>query len=217
VAMEMVMIQSTAKLWKRGATDRLTDLTSRLLRYVVVLTTLLVAGVFVLSDQFLTLYFGPPYEASVTPLRLLLPGVFGFGVARVIWPVLQAGGHLRKLLAATGSAVVVNVVLNLLLIPRIGIVGAAISTSIAYGSMAVTHVLAARSVDLDPLDGLPIGRVFALGAVTVGVLVVLQPLGPWWVDLGVLPWIGLAVYAAGVFFFDVVTVEEIRDLVRSVV
>lgn len=216
VAMEMVMIQSTAKLWKQGATDRLTDLTSRLLRYVVVLTALLVAGVFVLSEQFLTVYFGPPYQASVTPLRVLLPGVFGFAVARVIWPVLQAGGHLRKLLVATGTAVALNVVLNLLLIPRVGIVGAAVSTAIAYGSMAVTHVLAARSVDLRPLEGLPIGRVFFLGAVTVGVLVALEPLGPWWIDLGVLPWIGLAVYAAGTVVLDVVDPEEVRELVLAI-
>ncbi|MEF8757124.1 MAG: polysaccharide biosynthesis C-terminal domain-containing protein, partial [Halobacteriales archaeon] len=127
-----------------------------------------------------------------------------------------AGGHLRKLLVATGTAVALNVVLNLLLIPRVGIVGAAVSTAIAYGSMAVTHVLAARSVDLRPLEGLPIGRVFFLGAVTVGVLVALEPLGPWWIDLGVLPWIGLAVYAAGTVVLDVVDPEEVRELVLAI-
>ncbi|GAB3690285.1 flippase [Salinarchaeum chitinilyticum] len=212
IGVEQVMIQSTAQFWKEDAIEELTSLTSRMLRYVVVITVLLVAGVFVLSEPFLTLYFGPAYEASVLPLRVLLPGVLGFAIARVIWPVLQAGGHLRTLLLATGAAVVINVVLNLLLIPRIGIVGAAIGTSVAYGTMAVTHVVAARTVDIRPLDGLPILRVAALGVGTIGLLWVLLPLGPWWVDLFVLPWIGLAVYAAGCQLLDVLTIEEIRGL-----
>jgi O-antigen/teichoic acid export membrane protein len=215
VAMELVMIQSTAELWERGARDELTALVSRYLRYVVVATVLLVAGVFVLGEQFLTVYFGPPYQASVLPLRVLLPGVLGFAIARVIWPVLQAGGHLRRLLLATGTAVVLNVTLNLLLIPRVGIVGAAIGTSVAYGTMAITHVWAARSVDLRPTAGLPMGRIALLGAGTIGILLALEPLGPWWVDLGVLPLVGLGVYTAGTTLWDVVTVEELTDLVAS--
>jgi O-antigen/teichoic acid export membrane protein len=215
IAMEQVMIQSTARFWEEDATAELTALTSRMLRYVVVITVLLVAGVFVLSEPFLTLYFGPAYEASVLPLRILLPGVLGFAVARVIWPVLQAGGHLRTLLLATGTAVLLNVVLNLLLIPEFGIVGAAIGTSVAYGSMAVTHVLAARSVDLRPTEGLPILRVAALGLATIGLLWVLEPFGPWWVDLGVLPFVGLAFYALGSQLFDVLTVDEVRGLVEE--
>jgi len=213
IAMEQVMIQSTARLWEEDAIGELTALTARMLRYVVVITALLVAGVFVLSEQFLTLYFGPAYEASVLPLRILLPGVLGFAMARVIWPVLQAGGHLRTLLLATGTAVVINVALNLALIPMIGIAGAAIGTSVAYGSMAVTHVLAARTVDLRPTKGLPILRIAALGAATIGLLWVLVPLGPWWVDLFVLPWIGLALYAAGSQVLGVLTVGELRELV----
>jgi O-antigen/teichoic acid export membrane protein len=215
VAMELVMIQSTAELWERGATEEITALLSRYLRYVVVATVLLVAGVFVLGEQFLTVYFGPPYEASVLPLQVLLPGVLGFAVARVIWPVLQAGGHLRRLLLATGTALLINVILNLALIPRVGILGAAIATSIAYGTMAVTHVIAARRVAVRPTVDLPIWRVMVLGGVTIGVLSVLEPLGPWWVDLSVLPLVGLGLYAAGMSVFRIATVQEVTELVRS--
>jgi O-antigen/teichoic acid export membrane protein len=215
VAMELVMIQSTAELWDRGALDELTALVSRYLRYVVVATVLLVAGVFVLGEQFLTVYFGSPYEASVLPLRVLLPGVLGFAVARVIWPVLQAGGHLRRLLLATGGAVVLNLLLNLLLIPRIGIIGAAIGTATAYGTMAITHVWAARSVGLRPTAGLPTGKIALLGAITIAVLLALEPFGPWWIDLGLLPLVGLGVYAAGTTLWRVVTVEELTELVQS--
>ncbi len=215
VSMEMVMIQSTASLWKREAIGEITSITSRFLRYVIVVTVLLMAGVFVLSEQFLTVYFGDPYEASVRPLRILLPGVLGFAVARVIWPVLQAGGHLRKLLIATGAAVLANVALNIVLIPRFGIIGAATGTATAYGSMAVTHVLAARTVGLEPLSGIPIGRIGLLGLVTVGLLVALEPLGPWYVDLGLLPFIGLAAYAVGSQLLDVLTIGETREMIDA--
>jgi O-antigen/teichoic acid export membrane protein len=215
VAMEMVMIQSTADLWDRGATGEITALLSRSLRYVVAMTVLLVAGVFVLGEQFLTVYFGPAYEESVRPLWVLLPGVLGFAVARVIWPVLQAGEHLRRVLLATGMAVVLNAVLNVLLVPRIGIVGAAVATSTAYATMAVTHVVAARGVGIRPLRGLPAARILLAGAATVGLLVALEPVGPWYVDLGLLPVVGLAAYAAASHLLGVVTVGEVRDLGAS--
>jgi len=213
LAMELVMIQSTSELWADGRVGEITDLLSRVLRYVVVFTVLLLAGVFALGESFVTLYFGSGYEASVRPLRVLLPGVMGFAVARVVWPVVQAGGHLRGIVAATGLAVAINVVLNVALIPRIGILGAAVATSVAYGLMGVLHTGVARSVGVRPFVGVPLGRVAVLGAVTCGLLLALEPLVPWYVDLTVLPLVGLGVYALGIFGLDVVGVDEVTDLI----
>jgi O-antigen/teichoic acid export membrane protein len=216
LAMEMVMIQSTADLWTDGATERITDLLSRMLRYVVLFTVLLLAGVFVLGDTFLVLYFGPSFEASVLPLQVLLPGVLGFGVARVIWPVMQAGGYLRGIVTATGTAVALNVGLNLLLIPRIGIMGAAVSTSLSYGLMGLVHGGVARRAGVDPFRDLPVLRILALGAGTGAILWVLDPLSPWYLDLTLLPAVGLSVYLAGALRLGVVDRSELRDFVDRI-
>lgn len=215
LAMEMVMIQTTSPLWDRGRRDRVSELTAEFLTYVVVLTTLLVVGVFVLGPSFVGLYFGPEYEQSSRALRILLPGVFGFAVARVIWPVLQAGGYLRGVVLATAAATVANVVLNVLFIPRFGIVGAAAATSLSYGGMAVAHSALAYHVGLRPLSGLPAVRIGAGALVTALVLLALDPLLSPPVALVVLPPVGLAVYALCIFGSGAVSVEQVLSLLRA--
>lgn len=212
VGMELVMIQTTADLWSRERIERISDLLARVVRYVAVLLVLLIVGVFVLGDAFISLYFGPGYDASVRPLRLLLPGVLGFGVARVVWPVLQAGGYLRAVVAATGLATGTNLALNLVLIPTLGIDGAAIATSISYGSMALLHLAAARRASLRPLAGFPVARVVGTGAVTLGALLALEPRLSPALSLVVLPPLGLLVYAAGILGSGAVTVSEVREV-----
>lgn len=211
VGVEMVMVQTTADLWQSERHDRITELLSRLLRYVVVGTVLLIVGVFILGDEFVNLYFGTAYEASVLPLRILLPGVLGFAVARVIWPVLQAGGYLQEVVAATATATVGNVLLNVLLIPRYGIVGAAVATSTTYGGMALLHIIAAHRASLRPLVGFPAVRICVAAAVTGLTLFILQPLFGTLLRLAVLPPVGLVVYIGCIYSLGIVSIAETRS------
>lgn len=210
LAMEMVMIQTTSELWERGERDRISALLSQMLTYVVVVTSLLIVGVFVLGDEFLGLYFGAEYAESAVPLRILLPGVLGFAVARVVWPVLQAGGHLRGVVAATGVATLANVALNVALIPPFGIAGAAVATSVSYGGMAALHGAVARTVSLRPFAGIPVVRIGATAGLTGLVLVAVNTLLSPLAALLVLPPIGLCVYGAGIFGLGVLSVDRTR-------
>jgi O-antigen/teichoic acid export membrane protein len=216
VAMEMMMIQTTTGLWSDGEHDKITELLGRMIKYVVLLTTLLVIGVFVLNDEFLRTYFGAGFIASEQPLKILLPGVLFFSVARVIWPVMQAGGHLRGLLGIIYGSLATNILLNLLLIPRFGIVGASISTSFSYGLMAVLHVWIARENDVRPLSRLPVVRLVAVAGITLAVLMSIDTRLGLFGSLTVVPIVGLILYSGLLVVFGVVSIKEARQLVDSV-
>lgn len=215
VAMELVMIQTTSELWERDDRETISDLTRELLTYVIVLTALLIVGVAVLGDEFLGVYFGPEYTTSALPLRLLLPGVFGFAIARGIWPVLQAGGYLQGVVAAAAAAMLVNLVLNVLLIPRFGISGAAAATSLSYGGMALLQAAMARRVSLRPLAGIPFIRIGVAAATAGGALIILETFVPPLLALVTLPPVGLSIYAACIFAFQVLSVSEIRSFLNN--
>lgn len=217
LAVEMVMIQTTAELWEDERHERITELLSRLLQYVIMGTVLLVIGVFVLGDEFVRFYFGTSYEASIRPLRILLPGVVGFAVARVVWPVLQAGGYLREVVTGTASATVGNVLLNVVLIPRYGIAGAAIATSTTYGAMGLIHITIARWVSLRPLSGFPVARISVAAAVTGLSLVTLQSLLETFLRLAILPPIGLFIYLCCIYILGVVSVAETYSFLTDIV
>lgn len=81
---------------------------------------------------FLPMLFGEAFARSVSPLRLLLPGVVLSGTAKLLAQlVIQSGLQHFNLIGASVAAVV-TIILDLLLIPHMGIHGAAIASSISY-------------------------------------------------------------------------------------
>ncbi len=76
--------------------------------------------------------FGPQFRAAVVPAWILLAGLAGSGVSGIFAAFLSAGGRPGLASAAFGAGLVVTVALDLTLIPRYGVVGAACASSVAY-------------------------------------------------------------------------------------
>lgn len=159
MALQTVFVHSTSELWAEGRTDKVSTLTAKTTRYTLLLTGVMALGLAALATDAVPFYLGENFEPAVTPLLLLLPGALGFAVARPILAVSQGKGTLRYPILATGTAAALNLGLNALLIPRYGMYGAAVATSIGYGSMFVFHVWSARQVGFHPLVDARLGRV----------------------------------------------------------
>lgn len=78
------------------------------------------------------LVYGKEYTASVPPFLILLPGVIFWGMVSVIANYFSAIKNFRYQFIAMGIALICNLVLNDLLIAKIGIEGAALASSISY-------------------------------------------------------------------------------------
>ncbi|QLD88774.1 polysaccharide biosynthesis C-terminal domain-containing protein [Natronomonas salina] len=165
-AVQIVFIHSSSEMWSKEEFDEITDMVSQATRYTLLFTLLIIIGIAALASDFIYYYFGSEFVDAVTPLLLLLPGVLGFAIARPIYAVGQGKGELRVLILATGTAAIINLVLNLLLIPRYGMNGAAVATSIGYGSMLVFHGFAARIIGYNPFADLRSLKIFFTALVT---------------------------------------------------
>lgn len=159
MALQTVFVHSMSELWSNDKTERISELAARTTRYTFLLTGVMGLGLAALANIAVPIYFGSEYMPAVMPLLLLLPGTLGFAVARPILAISQGKGDLKFPIIATGTAAGMNFVLNLLLIPRFGMQGAAVSTSIGYGSMFVFHLWSARKVGFNPLSDARLGRV----------------------------------------------------------
>ena len=194
-ALQLVLLHSASELWAQGRIEEVSEIASRAARYTLFFTLLLTIGIAALAEPFVRLYFGTPFTPAVLPLVLLLPGALGFAIARPIFAIGQGRGKLRPLIVATGAAASINLVLNLALIPRFGMAGAAVATSIGYSSMLVFHVMAARSIGYNPTADLRVVRIGITGVVAATVIFPLTlATGPTLVSLLVVPPIGFAVY-----------------------
>ncbi len=216
IAVEGVMLQATARYWAEGQVEEVSRLVSRLMRYVMLGTACLLLLVFVLGDRIVILYFGPQFAEAAVGLRLLVPGAFCYALARVLWPVIQAGGGSASLIQVLLVTVLVDVGLCGILIPQWGAAGAAGATSLSFALVVTGYALVLRRRQVRIFEGLPvaglIGLLLGTGAVVAGLssLVATPMLS---LLVGVVA--GLLLYWGGVFGLGIVQVDELELMVQS--
>ncbi len=195
MAIQTVFVHSTSELWSQNRFGEISELASRTTRYTFLLTAIMAVGLAALANVAVPIYFGPEAEPAITPLLLLLPGALGFSLARPILAISQGEGTLRYPVAATGVAAVINLVLNVLLIPRYGMSGAAVATSVGYGSMFVCHCWSARRVGFDPLADARLARaVMTTVLAAVPIVALATMIANPWLALTVVPPIGFVIF-----------------------
>ena len=215
-AIQVGLLHSTAQLWADEAYERITTRSSRAVRFTLAFTLLLVLGVAALAEPLVSIYFGSDFATTADTLLFLLPGTLGFAVARPVIAINQGHGNLRPVLLATGSAAALNLVLNLVLIPRYGAVGAAIATSIGYGSMVIFHIGAARTLGFEPTDDLRSARIVVTAAfAAIPIFGLPRLLEGDIVQLVVVPPVGFVVYVVMALRTRAVDPAEVRLLVAS--
>lgn len=107
----------------------ITPIVTRFVLGTTILACLLLA---LISKPFIYLLFGEAFAGARMALLLLLPGVLAGSVMKVISNDFAARGKPEINSAVSAVTVVVNIVANVLLIPRYGINGGAIAATISY-------------------------------------------------------------------------------------
>ncbi len=139
VVANAVLQPRIAALWELGLRShlrRLLGVTTAMLAAAAVV----VAGILVVGAQPLLSVFGGEFEAAVVPMRVLAIGQFVTLASGPVGAVLLMTGNSRRQIEATVVAVVVNVIADLVLITRFGVVGAAVATALA---LSVKNILGA--------------------------------------------------------------------------
>jgi O-antigen/teichoic acid export membrane protein len=106
--------------------------TAQVARLLLAMTALMSVGVAMFGPWAVVLLFGQAFAPSVVPLWALLPGITVYSAANILASFLGAIGRPSLNLAIASVALVPTLGLNILLLPRIGILGAAIASSVSY-------------------------------------------------------------------------------------
>ncbi len=100
--------------------------------------------------------FGSQYSAAIVPMLVLLPGVWFMGAGVVIQGDLGGRGYPGISSALAGLAAGATVLLDFMLIPPFGAIGAAVASVIAYTTFGVASLVALHRVSGIPLRELTI-------------------------------------------------------------
>jgi len=127
------------------------ELTPKVARHTLFVVFVFSLMLLALGKPLILILFGADFMPSVIPLLILLPGVVAFSVSKVISSDLSGRGRPIFGAAASFASLAVNVALNLYLIPRWGISGAAFSSSVSYSVTAAIMVAAFVRLTQTPL------------------------------------------------------------------
>ena len=152
-----------------------------------------------MAEEALLLLGGDGYYDSIAPMQILMPTVFLIGLSNITgMQILTPYGEENKVLVSIVGGAVLDFVLNLLLIPNYGAVGAAFATLLAELLVLVVQCYYLRQLLREIVKYIPFWKyIVSVGAGTILMLGV-----KYWIKI---PYIFAQSSTLGAFFELAVT------------
>jgi O-antigen/teichoic acid export membrane protein len=135
--------------------------------WFVSVTTFFVAGLWLLSRWIVRALAAPEFFDSYKTIGLVSTGVMLYALYLVLVIILGRTGRTEFNFPATGAGTVVNIGLNLALLPSMGIVGAGVSLVASYAVVLVLMYVFTQRLFPVPYEWLRLGQAVGLAAVLV--------------------------------------------------
>ena len=187
------------------------------LRILLIVQAAITAFILGWAPLLVRVALGPRYHESASVLRALSPYIFLSGFGALVSISANYLGEARKRVPVAAVTVLINCVMDLLLVPRIGVLGGAWGTDAAFALYCPAHlVICQRALHLDLHPTLvTFARTALAGAALTGVLFLFgDSLHHLWMTAlgGVL---GVVVFAVVLWITREVTVSEARKVLAG--
>ncbi len=120
--------------------------TPRVFRLTLALTAAGAVALAIIGKPFIEIVYSPAFASAYGPMLALLPGVVLLGGGKVLTNEIAGRGYPQYNSIASGASLVLTVGLDLWLIPRLGVLGAAVASSVAYVAIFILALVFYRSV-----------------------------------------------------------------------
>ncbi|NLE43833.1 MAG: flippase [Chloroflexi bacterium] len=198
----------------RGSID---DTVQRALRYLLLLSIPIAVGGMLLADRIIPLLYGQEFAAAVPAMQVLVWALPPMFLAEIVGRT-STTMHLEKK-AARVSVInaLLGIVLNVLLVPRFGVVGAAIAMVVSRLTRVILLAVIIGPAMLFGINAKPLLRVVGAGML-MGCVVWLLGSTPLLVvaddmlALLILVGVGTVVYSAASLILGAITPGELRHI-----
>ncbi len=143
----LLQLSSSVSIFKRfdeSGAEKGRAYVGDLMRFYIFFTFPIAAVLAIYAPAFVPIIFPPEYVGGASVASVVAVSGLLVGIAHRYSIILSVHMKSGLLLLASGGALVANVVLCLLLVPRFGIVGAAMSTFIGHGVLATLTAMFSR-------------------------------------------------------------------------
>jgi O-antigen/teichoic acid export membrane protein len=121
-----------SRLERDGTAEDAMQMFQAVVRWLIVVSVCALVPLGVFATDFITIIYEPRYASGGTVLTVLAVGFATKNVLSIHNSILEAVGRSKILSVNSALAAVTNLTLNWVLIPRYGIIGAAVATSVSF-------------------------------------------------------------------------------------
>lgn len=200
-----------AIMWSVAGRPGAESLFGRILTYVTAVTAIVASAVAIFQTELVT-FFATSDRMPAQPVLFVLAFAF---VPYATQYVLNTGVSIERRTAyiarSVGWGVLVNVGLNLWLIPPFGMMGAAVATLVAYVTSAVAMAVYGQRVHPIPYEW----RRIAWIGVTIPTLTFAVTVGTWPLWLRALSWLAIVGLVLNPWFLKRGELTRLKSLVRG--
>ncbi|WP_457651199.1 flippase [Rhodocaloribacter sp.] len=211
-----IFMPMIADLYGKREIDRLGELFKISTKWGLYVSLPLFLIMVVAPEDVLNVLFGRAYEAAAPTLRILALGQLVNAATGAVGPLMIMTGHPRQWFYISSVMLVVNVVLNLLLVPTFGIAGAAIANVCALGGLFISGLLWIRvSLNIWPYDR-RYGKGLVGAILTLGALLLVRSLHMEWafLNLAVMTVMAVLVFGGALLMFGLA--DEDKEVISLV-
>jgi O-antigen/teichoic acid export membrane protein len=134
----------------RSTEGEANDFTPKIVRNIFLIMIIVCLISVFLAYPAIYLLFGSSFESSYLPFLILLPGIIAFSIGGVLASDLSGRGKPQYAVYSSVTCLVINIILNIILIPKYGGPVAAFSSAISYWADTFIIIWAFKRVSKKP-------------------------------------------------------------------
>lgn len=215
-ALSKVLLPLSSELWSKGMKKEIEEGLRLLYRYSMMLMLPASFLILAFSRIILELFYGADYGQGSAALQVLSVGMIFYSVHKLNNNIFLGMGKPQINTKVILAGAIANVFLNLLLIPSLGFLGAAIGTAISFFLMVLMGFYFIRKVEIAAIPYLLLLKTFF---VSIIFLIIVYYLNLRFI-MGIFIKIPLIIFLSGsiyitlLFAFKLLTIGEIKGLIK---
>lgn len=216
-SLSVVTMPRMALLFNEKKNDEIRIIFRKTIRFVLFMSIPMCIGLISVADIFITLYLGNGYETSAVLLKIFSFLLIIVGLNNAFGKqILMPFGKQKKYNIGVIIGAAVNFCLNLILIPRLLSIGAAIASVIAEGTILIAFMLFSREF-YNGFEVIELSKNYVVASVIMAILIKFITA---WLNEGLLALIvqvlaGGAIYLLLLFFMRDELIAEGLNLIKE--
>ena len=133
-------------------TDAILYSTAKVVRVVFFINLIIVLLLIILGKKIILILFGNEFQFSFLILLFLMPGLLTFSPGSLLYAFFMGKGYPKNIIIINAFSGVLNIILNIILLPKYGVVAAAIISSLTYFLWTVSLIISFKNTSNIPYN-----------------------------------------------------------------